>query len=98
MVLEAADRLLPKKDEDIAKVATDILTGDGITIITQAMVTRVEDVDGGTQISYTKDGDTDTVRTNAFLPATGRKPATAALDLDAAGVKTADRGAVLVDE
>ena len=57
-VLEAADRLLPKEDEDVADVATGILTGDGITIVTGATVTRIDDIEGGTRISYTKDGET----------------------------------------
>ncbi|MFI5059828.1 MAG: FAD-dependent oxidoreductase [Actinomycetales bacterium] len=97
-VLEAADRLLPKEDDDIASVATDILAGDGITIITAATVTRVHDTEGGTRISYTKDGAARTILADAVLPATGRKPATAALDLEAAGVETTPRGAVVVDE
>lgn len=97
-VLEAEDRLLPKEDDDIASVATDILAGDGITIVTGSTVTRVEDTEGGTLVSYTKDGNTHTIRADAVLPATGRKPATAGLDLAAAGVETTARGAVVVDE
>jgi len=97
-VLEAADRLLPKEDEDVAAVATGILTGDGITIVTGATVTRIDDIEGGTRIGYTKDGRTHSIDGDAFLPATGRKPATASLNLEAAGVETTHRGAVIVDE
>ncbi|MGO4535678.1 dihydrolipoyl dehydrogenase family protein [Leifsonia sp. 2MCAF36] len=97
-VLEAADRLLPKEDDDVADVATGILLGDGITVVTGATVTRIDDIDGGTRISYTKDGTTTTIDGDAFLAATGRKPATEGLALEAAGVKTTHRGAVIVDE
>ncbi|MFE4468086.1 FAD-dependent oxidoreductase [Leifsonia sp. NPDC056824] len=97
-VLEAADRLLPKEDEDVAEVATEILAGDGITLITGSAVTRVQDVDGGTVVTYVKDGVAQTVQGDAVLPATGRKPATDGLNLDAAGVEVAPRGAVVVDE
>jgi pyruvate/2-oxoglutarate dehydrogenase complex dihydrolipoamide dehydrogenase (E3) component len=97
-VLEAGDRLLPKEDDDIASVATDILTGDGITIITGSTVTRVDDNEGGTLVSYMKDGTIHTVEGDALLPATGRRAATAKLDLAAAGVETTARGAVVVDE
>ncbi|MGO4301568.1 FAD-dependent oxidoreductase [Leifsonia sp. RAF41] len=97
-VLEAADRLLPKEDGDVADVATGILAGDGITIVTGATVDRIDDIEGGARITYTKDGQTFTVDGDAFLPATGRKPATAGLDLDSAGVKTTPPGAVVVDE
>ncbi|NEN07829.1 NAD(P)/FAD-dependent oxidoreductase [Diaminobutyricibacter tongyongensis] len=97
-VLEAADHLLPKEDDDIASVAADILAGDGITIVTGSTVTRVVDTEGGALVSYTIDGKTYTIRADAVLPATGRKPATAGLNLAAAGVETTPRGAVIVDE
>ncbi|WP_434316053.1 FAD-dependent oxidoreductase [Leifsonia sp. P73] len=97
-VLEAADRLLPKEDEDVAAVAAEILAGDGITLITGSLADRIEDVDGGTTVTYIKDGVSHAVRGDAVLPATGRKPATDGLNLEAAGVETTSRGAVVVDE
>ena len=97
-VLEEADRILPKEDEDVAAVAAEILSGDGITIVTGSAVTRVEDTEGGARVSYVKDGITRTIEGDAVLPATGRKPATDGLDLAAAGVETTQRGAVVVDE
>lgn len=97
-VLEASDRLLPKEDEDVAEAATEILAGDGITLITGSAVTRVQDADGGTVVTYIKDGVAQTVQGDAVLPATGRKPATDGLNLDAAGVDVTPRGAVVVDE
>lgn len=97
-VLEAADRLLPREDEDVAAVATEILEGDGITFITGSSVTRIEDVADGTIVTYVKDGVPRTVRGDAVLPATGRKPATDDLNLNAAGVDVTPRGAVVVDE
>ncbi|MGN7800080.1 dihydrolipoyl dehydrogenase family protein [Leifsonia sp. 22587] len=97
-ILEAADRLLVREDEDVAAVATGILEGDGISIITGARVTGVADTDGAAIISYEKDGRTRDIRTDAFLAATGRRPATAALGLEAAGVRTTARGAIVVDD
>jgi pyruvate/2-oxoglutarate dehydrogenase complex dihydrolipoamide dehydrogenase (E3) component len=95
-VLEAADQLLPREDEDIAKVATEILAGDGIHIITGAKATEVRDNGKTSTVVYDKDGQTHTVEASALLPATGRRPATADLRLDAAGVRSAakwrDRG------
>ena len=40
----------------------------------------------------------DSITADAFLPATGRRPATERLNLAAAGVETNDRGAIVVDE
>ena len=97
-ILEAAGRLLPKEDDDIAEVATRILEGDGITVVTDAEVTGVEDGDATATITYRKNGQTRTVEADAFLNATGRRPATDGLDLEAAGVRTSERGAVIVDD
>lgn len=49
-------------------------------------------------VVYEKDGRTQTVEASALLPATGRRPVTDGLRLDAAGVRTAPSGAIEVDE
>ncbi|MGW3865137.1 FAD-dependent oxidoreductase [Streptomyces sp. NPDC005047] len=97
-VLEAADRLLPREDEDIAGSVGEILTGDGIRVITGAKVTEVRNSGAVSTVAYEKDGQTHTVEASALLPATGRRPVTDGLRLDAAGVHTAPNGAILVDE
>jgi probable pyridine nucleotide-disulfide oxidoreductase len=97
-VLEAADRLLPREDEDITDVVTEILTGDGIDVITGVKIIEVRDDGAVSTIVYEKAGQTYTVEASALLPATGRKPVTADLRLDAAGVRTAPNGAIEVDE
>ncbi|WP_030908289.1 FAD-dependent oxidoreductase [Streptomyces sp. NRRL F-5126] len=97
-VLEAADRLLPREDEDIALTAAEILAGDGIRIVTGVRVTGVSDNDDTATVSYEKDGRTLTVDGHALLPATGRRPVTDHLNLQAAGVRTTARGAIEVDE
>jgi pyruvate/2-oxoglutarate dehydrogenase complex dihydrolipoamide dehydrogenase (E3) component len=97
-VLEAADRLLPREDEDIAGTAREILEGDGIRIITGARVTRVVDSGAVARVEYDQDGRTHSVEASALLPATGRRPVTDDLRLDAAGVRTTPDGAIEVDE
>ncbi|HEY3752758.1 MAG TPA: FAD-dependent oxidoreductase [Pseudonocardiaceae bacterium] len=97
-VLESAERLLPREDEDIAGAVTEILAGDGIHVITGATVTEVRDDGAVSTVSYDKDGQTHTVEASALLPATGRRPVTADLRLDAAGVRTEPNGAIEVDE
>ncbi|MEV6235494.1 FAD-dependent oxidoreductase [Lentzea sp. NPDC051838] len=97
-ILEAADRLLPREDEDIAETVAEILRGDGVTIITGAHVTGVRDNGATSTITYEKNGQTHTVEASALLPATGRRPVTAGLRLDAADVRTTPRGAIEVDE
>ncbi|HEY3465576.1 MAG TPA: FAD-dependent oxidoreductase [Amycolatopsis sp.] len=97
-VLEAADRLLPREDEDIAEAVAEILRGDGVTIVTGAKVTEVRDNGATSTVVYEKDGEPQSVEASAVLPATGRRAVTAGLRLDAAGVRTTPGGAIEVDE
>ncbi|MCR6481914.1 FAD-dependent oxidoreductase [Amycolatopsis sp. OK19-0408] len=97
-VLEAAAELLPREDDDIAATAREILEGDGVRIITGAKVTKVVDRGAVARVEYEQDGETHSVEAGALLPATGRRPVTDDLHLDAAGVKTAANGAIEVDE
>lgn len=97
-VLESAPRFLPREDDDVAEAVTAILSGDGVKLVTGADVLEVRDEAGAAVIVYrTEDGTTE-LRTDAVLPATGRRPATSALDLNAAGVAVDARGAIVVDE
>jgi pyruvate/2-oxoglutarate dehydrogenase complex dihydrolipoamide dehydrogenase (E3) component len=97
-VLDAAPKILGHLDDDVAAVAEDILTDEGIDIIAGAHVTQVRDGDAGTTTTYQKDGEQHTLEADAILVAVGRAPATRGLGLDAAGVRTGERGAVEVDE
>ncbi len=94
-VLEASPRILGREDDDIAAVAEQILTDEGIRIIPGARVLSVRDEN---TVVYEKDGREHTLTADAILSATGRRPATAALHLDNAGVRTTASGAVEVDE
>ncbi len=97
-VLENAGRLLPREDEDVAEALRDILQKDGVTFLTAARVTRVDDGDGSATVHYEAGGGSGTVTADAVLAATGRAPRTAGLGLEAAGVRTTARGAIEVDE
>jgi pyruvate/2-oxoglutarate dehydrogenase complex dihydrolipoamide dehydrogenase (E3) component len=97
-IVEAADRLLPREDADIAESVTEILAGDGIQVITGARVTEVRDDGAVSTVRYEKEGRTLSVEASALLPAVGRRAVTANLRLDAAGVRTAPNGSIEVDE
>ncbi|NYH86771.1 pyruvate/2-oxoglutarate dehydrogenase complex dihydrolipoamide dehydrogenase (E3) component [Actinopolymorpha cephalotaxi] len=96
-VVESADRLLPREDEDVAQSVTNVLLGDGVEIVTGAAITEIHDKGAVSTVTYVKGGETCTVEGSALLPATGRRPVTADLRLDAAGVQTSANGAVRVD-
>ncbi|MBY8880141.1 FAD-dependent oxidoreductase [Actinacidiphila acidipaludis] len=98
-VLESTERILPREDDDVAQAVREILEGEGVTFVTSARVTRVEDTDDGAAVVHYEAGGTrQSVGADAVLAATGRAPRTAGLGLEAAGVRTTARGAVEVDE
>lgn len=97
-VLESADRLLLREDDDVAGAVCDLLTGDGVSLITGASVTVVSDGTDAATVTYVKDGASVELEVDAFLVAVGRRAAIDELDLTAAGVETTERGAIRVDD
>ncbi|MFI7611104.1 dihydrolipoyl dehydrogenase family protein [Nonomuraea terrae] len=97
-VLEAAPEILGRLDDDVAKVALDIMRGEGVEFVTSAAVTEVRDGVAQTDVVYERGGRRHSVAADAVLAAVGRRPVTQGLDLDAAGVRTNQRGGIEVDE
>ncbi|MGP3938207.1 MULTISPECIES: FAD-dependent oxidoreductase [Streptomyces] len=97
-VLEAAPKVFGLVDDDVAAVAEGILVDEGIEIVTGANTTEVRDGESSATVVYEKDGRQHTLEADAVLAATGRAPVIGDLALEAAGVRTTERGAVEVDE
>ena len=97
-VLEAGDRIMPAEDDDIAEAATGILREKGVVLTTGVRVTEITDRVDDALVRYEWEGRATMVEADAILVALGRTPATQGLNLDAAGVRTTDRGAIEVDE
>jgi pyruvate/2-oxoglutarate dehydrogenase complex dihydrolipoamide dehydrogenase (E3) component len=93
-VIERGDRLASREDEDVSEAITDILRAEGIPVHTAA---------GG--LSFAKAGDEIEVTTDGgrltashVLVATGRRPNTDDLGLDAAGIAVDQKGFIQVDD
>ncbi|SOX54649.1 pyridine nucleotide-disulfide oxidoreductase, partial [Mycobacterium ahvazicum] len=97
-ILDRGPRVLSREDADVADCARDILVARGIDVVTSASVTSVSgNGTGGSTVSYHVDGATREIDTDAILVALGREPVTDGLGLDAAGVDTTAKGAIVVD-
>ena len=72
----------------------------GIRFILNANVQSVTNVEKGTTLTYkdTTSSELNTLKADAILLATGRKPNTENLNLKAAGVEVNERGAIIADE
>jgi probable pyridine nucleotide-disulfide oxidoreductase len=97
-MIESSPRILVREDDDVRDAVERILADDGIQIVPDGHVTAVRDGSSAATVVYTKDGREHTVEADAVLVATGWTPATHGLALEAAGVRTNQRGAIEVDE
>lgn len=94
-VLVREERILRGEDADVAASVQEALDDLGVTIRT-GVETTAFDHEGPTVTVHTGDGDR--VEAHAVLSAIGRVPATEDLGLDAAGIETDERGAIVVDD
>ena len=97
-VLESQPRILEREDDDVAAAVNAILVEDGIEIVPDTRVTEVHDDGAMATIAYDTSGRRQTVAADAILIAAGRRPAIRHLNLEAAGVRETDRGAIEVDK
>jgi len=97
-VLNRRPRLLPAEDEEVAAEVQSVLEGDGITVLHEADLRGVEDGAEEALLRLEVAGRSRELAVDAVLLATGRRPATDDLGLEAAGIDVDERGAIVVDE
>jgi pyruvate/2-oxoglutarate dehydrogenase complex dihydrolipoamide dehydrogenase (E3) component len=97
-VLESYPKFFGREDDDVAEAVIGILRDQGITLISNAHISRIEDGIEDATLHYEVGGQTKTLQADTILIATGRTPATEGLSLERAGVEVNEKGAVVVDE
>jgi len=95
-VVEFLDAITPGMDAEVQRSFKKILTKQGLSFILGAAVQSVETARGKAKVSYKlrKDDSEHVIDADTVLVATGRKPFTDGLGLDALGVEMTDRGQV----
>jgi dihydrolipoamide dehydrogenase len=98
-VVEYLDAITPGMDVEVAKTFQKILTKQGLKFILGAAVQKVDAGKKGAKVTYKlrKDESEVTLDADVVLVATGRKPYTAGLGLEALGVEMLPRGQVKTD-
>ncbi|AXT86290.1 oxidoreductase [Aeromicrobium sp. A1-2] len=89
-IVESGNRILPREDEDAAESITSALIADGVTLRLGVSVESFRP--GAAQLS-----DGSVVETDTVLVSVGRRPRTAGLGLEEAGVSLTERGFIEVD-
>ncbi|MCR5779095.1 MAG: dihydrolipoyl dehydrogenase [Bacteroidaceae bacterium] len=94
-VIEFLKECLPALDSDIAKRLRKLMEKDGISFHLQCGVKQIAN---GEVFFENKKGQMESVAADVILVATGRKPRTEGLNLEAAGITLASNGTIPVDE
>ena len=99
-VIEYLDRICPSLDSEIAKNFQKILQKQGLEFKLNTKCNDIKKVKTNQQLqlSNVKNGDSSTLNADIVLVATGRKPNTDNLGLDAVGIITNDRGFIITNE
>lgn len=97
-VFEALPQIAPLEEPEISAALRARLAREGIQIHTGITVTRVERVGGRYRLWIESAQGNPAVEVEQLLVATGRRPTTADLGLESAGVQLGARGEILVNE
>jgi pyruvate/2-oxoglutarate dehydrogenase complex dihydrolipoamide dehydrogenase (E3) component len=93
-IIERGTYLASREDEDVSDAIADIVCGEGITVQTQATSISFRNAAGDIEVTT----DSGTILASHVLIATGRRPNTDDLGLEAAGVAVDDKGFITVDD
>ena len=95
--LDVAGRIAPFEEPEVSQALARVLAGQGATLHAPAQVLAVERDGDERRIRVAVDGTETVIEADEILVAAGRAPNTAGLGLQAAGVATDARGAIVVD-
>lgn len=97
-IIEKSPRLLPKEDNDVGLIVSQILEMEGVQIITDATVRQVStDNNESININVLSKQQSITLSGSHLLIATGRAPNTEDLDLPKTGIQVDDMGYIAVN-
>ncbi|MGH7781586.1 MAG: FAD-dependent oxidoreductase, partial [Candidatus Binataceae bacterium] len=96
-ILEPSKQVLPSYEPEVGETLAEILREEGITLLTHTKALSVRN--DGKGVTVEVDGEArKQIHSSHILIATGRVPNTDNLDLEKAGVRTDQRGAIIVDD
>ena len=98
-LLEQGDRLMPKEDKDVCEVMSDIFKDDGIQVLLNTKATKFEKYgEDRIRVSVESPDGIKNITCSHVLIASGRKPQTDNLGLEAAGITCNKKGFIEVND
>src|SRR5713226_4032671 len=96
--LEAMSRITPLEEAEVSETMQAILLEEGATVLTGVKIRSVHRDGERRRLSFEHRGGHREIAVDQVLVATGRRPNTAGLGLERAGIELTERGAIKVDE
>jgi len=96
--LEAMPRITPLEEPEVSETMQSILQEEGATVLTSVKIRSVHRDGNRRRLSFDHRGGRREISVDEVLVATGRRPNTADMGLEKAGIELTERGAVKVDE
>lgn len=97
-IVERSERLVPREDVDISETIRDILTSEGIKVYTATDRVSFAKHDADIGVTLNSGGEPIELTASHVLLASGRRPNTDDLGLDAAGVESDSKGFIRVND
>lgn len=97
-VIDMADRILMNDDPELAGILQNQLEKEGVEYFMNASVAGVEGDEKQVTVSINRDGKDEKVSAEKLLMATGRRPNTENLNLEAAGINYDKKGITVNDK
>jgi pyruvate/2-oxoglutarate dehydrogenase complex dihydrolipoamide dehydrogenase (E3) component len=97
-LIEMSERVLPKEDEEVSTTVENLLRAEDLEILLNAKAIQARrGADGAKVLTVEQDGAARDIEADEILVATGRRPNTEGLNLEAAGVEY-DAKAIKTDD
>ncbi len=97
-IVQQADQLMPREDRDVADAIQEFLEEEGVEVICQASAQSVAQKNGQIHLTVEVNGSQKVITGSDLLVAAGRAPNSDTLNLEAAGIRTDERGFIQVDD
>ena len=96
-IIDKAGQLMSNEDSDIANDLQKILEDEGLKFHLNAEIEKVEEEDNEITLHFTKDNNRHHIKGTHLLIVTGRKSNADSLHLENAGIKTDEKGYIVVN-
>jgi len=97
-LLQRSSRILNREDPAAAEIMQKVFVREGIQLLLESKINRVERQEVETVIYYEVNGQEQVLRVDEILVATGRTPNVEGLNLEVVGVKYNQKQGVIVDD